>query len=319
MSRRAPIIAGSAFILLAIGLAVSRWLPGTQPSSPHVVVAGGDAGGLPRALPADERIDAAALERALQDPAAAQLSAFVVMRDEYLVFERYGSGLAADSIIDGGHFAEGLIAMAAGAAAGQGALNPDTLRGFDPDALRAAIESATQQPYGSYLSNRIWRPINAAQAWIELPANGAATPADCCLHARVLDWMRVGGLLVGDGRFEGKRVLPTGWTQRMARPLSLDAVRGLGLQLAPAAHGAEPFATPGVLFLRGPDHWRLWLVPTLKLAVLFGAAAPTPATGAARTGDWDETRLANLVIRAVSDRPAQPGDVGDLQRLVPGH
>jgi hypothetical protein len=135
----------------------------------------------------------------------------------------------------------------------------------------------------------------------------------------VLDWMRVASLLVGDGHFEGKQVLPAGWAQRMARPLSLDAVRGFGLQLAPAAHGAEPFASAGVLFLRGPEHWRLWLVPTLKLAVLFGAAAPTPATGAARAGDWDETRLANLVIRAVSDRPAQPGDVTDLQRLVPGH
>jgi hypothetical protein len=311
MNRGCSIVAGSAFILLALGC--------TQTLRPHVVVAGGDAGGLPRALPADERIDAAALERALQDPAAAQWSAFVVMRDDHLVFEHYGHGLSADSIIDGGHFAEALIAMAAGAAAGQGALNPDTMRGFDPDALRAAIESGTQQQYASYLSNKIWRPINAAQAWIELPANGAATPADCCLHARVLDWMRVASLLVGDGHFEGKQVLPAGWAQRMARPLSLDAVRGFGLQLAPAAHGAEPFASAGVLFLRGPEHWRLWLVPTLKLAVLFGAAAPTPATGAARAGDWDETRLANLVIRAVSDRPAQPGDVTDLQRLVPGH
>jgi hypothetical protein len=246
----------------------------------------------------------------------------VVMRDEYLVFEHYGHGLAGDSVIDGGHFAEGLIAMAAGAAAQQGALNVDAMYGFDPGALRVAIESGTQQRYESYLSRKIWRPINAAPAWIELSAAGAAAPADCCLHARILDWMRVAGLLAGDGRFEGKQVLPAGWVQRMSRPLSLDAVRGFGLQLAPAAHGAEPFAAAGVVFLRGPNRWRLWLVPTLKLAVLFGAAAPeraTGAAGAAGAADWDETRLANLVIRAVSDRPAQPGDVTDLQRLVPGH
>ena len=308
MNRRASVIAGSAVILLALGC--------TRTAVPHVDVTGGDAGGLPRALPADERIDAAALEHALQDPTAAGLAAFVVMRDEYLVFEHYGRGFGADSIIDGGHFAEGLIAMAAGAAMQQGALGPDAMHGFDAGALRGAIESGTQQRYETYLSRRIWSPINAAPAWIELSAAGASTPADCCLHARVQDWMRIGGLLVGDGRFEGKQVLPPGWTQRMARPLSLDAVRGFGLQLAPAAHGAEPFATPGVLFLRGPDHWRLWLVPTLKLAVLFGAA---PASGATRADDWDETRLANLVIRAVSDRPPQPGDLTDLQRLVPGH
>ena len=311
MNRPASIMTCSALILLALGC--------TQTSTPRVVVTGGDAGGLPRALPVEERIDAAALEHALLDPAASQLAAFVVMRDDHLVFEHYGRGLAADSIIDGGHFAEALIAMAAGAAAQQGGLNPDAMHGFDPGTLRAAIESGMQQRYEIYLSRKIWSPINAAPAWIELSANGAATPADCCLHARVLDWMRIASLLVGDGRFEGKQVLPTGWAQRMGRPLTLDAVSGFGLQLAPAAHGAEPFATAGVLFLRGPDHWRLWLVPTLKLAVLFGAAAPSAASGAARAGEWDETRLANLVIRAVSDRPAQPGDVTDLQRLVPGH
>jgi hypothetical protein len=311
MNQRACILIASAFILLALGC--------TQTTTPRVVVAGGDAGGLPRAQPAEERVDAAALERALQDPAAAKLAAFVVVRDDYLVFEHYGRGFAGDTSIDGGHFADALIAMAAGAAAQQGALSIDAMRGFDPAALRAAIESGTQQRYESYLSSKIWRPINAAPAWIELSAKDAATPADCCLHARVLDWMRVASLLTGDGRFEGKQVLPPGWAQRMARPLSLDAVRGFGLQLAPAAHGAEPFATAGVLFLRGPDHWRLWLVPTLKLAVLFGTAPPAPASGTARTDDWDETRLANLVIRAVSDRPPQPGDMTDLQRLVPGH
>jgi hypothetical protein len=311
MKRRAAIVASCSAMLLALGC--------TRTSVPHVDVTGGDAGGLPRALPADEHIDAVALEHALQDPAAARLAAFVVMRDEYLVFEHYGRGFGADSIIDGGHFAEGLIAMAAGAATQQGALSAEAMRGFDPGALREAIESGTQQRYETYLSRKVWSPINAAPAWIELPASGAATPADCCLHARVLDWMRVAGLLVGDGRFEGKQVLPAGWTQRMARPLSPDAVRGFGLQLTPAAHGAEPFATPGVLFLRGPDHWRLWLVPTLKLAVLFGTVPAIAASGATRADDWDETRLANLVIRAVSDRPPQPGDLTDLQRLVPGH
>lgn len=319
MNRRISRIAACVLILIAIVLVTGRSLPDRQAAKPRVLVAGGDAGGLPRSMPADERIDAAALERAARDPAAAQLAAFLVLRDDHLVFERYGLGLAADSIIDGGHFAEALIAMAIGTATGQGALSVDAIHGFDPHALRAAIESATQERYESYLSDRIWRPINAAPGWIELPADAAATPADCCLHARVLDWMRVASLLVGDGRFEGKQVLPAGWTQRMARPLSPDAVRGFGLQLAPAAHGTEPFATAGVLFLRGPDHWRLWLVPTLKLAVLFGAAAPGPPTAAARAPDWDETRLANLVIRAVSDRRAQPGDVTELQRLVPGH
>ena len=142
---------------------------------------------------------------------------------------------------DAADFAEALIAMAAGTAAQQGVLNIDAMHGFDPGALRLAIESGTQQRYENYLSQKIWSPLNAAPAWIELPAKGATTPADCCLHARMIDWMRVASLLVGDGHFEGRQVLPAGWVQRMARPLSLDAVRGFGLQLAPAH---PPWSSP---------------------------------------------------------------------------
>jgi hypothetical protein len=128
--------------------------------------------------------------------------------------------------------------------------------------------------------------------------------------------MRIASLLTDNGRFEGKQVVPAGWVQRMQRPLSLDAVRGFGIELSAAAHGAEPFATAGVFFARGPAHWRLWLVPPLKLAILFGGES---ASSANVSTAWDETRLPNLVIRAVSDRLPEPGELPDLQRLVPGH
>ena len=319
MRRRGWLALGAALGVLLLCAAGARLLLRTRADTARVTVAGGDAGGLPRGQPADEHFDAAALERALQETAAMPLAALVIMRDNYLVFERYGRGYGADSMLDGGHFADALVAMAAGVAAQQGVLGQGVLHGFDPQALRSAIESGTQQHYETYLSRKIWAPINAAPAWIELPAGNTGTPADCCLHARVLDWMRIASLLVDDGRFEGKQILPRGWIQRMARPLSLDSVHGFGIELGAAAQGAEPFAAAGVLFLRGPARWRMWVVPSLKLAVLFGAAPSGSAPGATPVAAADETRLPNLVIRALSDRPAQSGDVTDLQRLVPGH
>jgi hypothetical protein len=58
------------------------------------------------------------------------------------------------------------------------------------------------------------------------------------------------------------------------------------------------------------------LVPSLQLAVLFGADVKATAAG---TDSWDETRLANLVIRAVAD-PSKPTDApSKLNQLVPGH
>ena len=110
------------------------------------------------------------------------------------------------------------------------------------------------------------------------------------------------------------------------------AREGFGIELAAAAHGAEPFATDDVFFVRGPGHWRLWLMPTLKLAVLFGSqsrsvTAPVAASSAeaARLGAgagaapvWDETRLPNLVIRAVAERPRRAASARSCSSWCPG-
>jgi hypothetical protein len=304
---------GPVAVLWSIGLlAIASCQDRT--ASPRVNVAGGDGGGLARASPQQERIDAAALERAAQDPAAQGLQAFVVMRESHIVFERYGGGVTAETVVDGGAFARAVLALTASVAVSDGSLGSIALRNFDPNALRVALESATGQRYAQYLSQKLWSRLNAQAAWIALPpAAGsapAAVPVDCCLHARVLDWMRIAEVLADNGRFEGKQVIPAALLQQMQRPMTLDAVRGFGVELAPAAQGAEPFAANGVFFVRGPEHWRLWLVPSLQLAVLFGANG---------TGPMDETRVPNLVVRAVSDRPTEPGNLSDLQRLVPGH
>ena len=99
MSRRTRLLlVVGALLLIGAGL----WmLTHRQPRSPREMIGGGDGGGLPRASPLDERIDGTALERAVQVPAAQGLQAFVVMRDGHLVFERYGAGVSAQSMIDG--------------------------------------------------------------------------------------------------------------------------------------------------------------------------------------------------------------------------
>jgi len=66
----------------------------------------------------------------------------------------------------------------------------------------------------------------------------------------------------------------------------------------------------------------LWLVPSLRLAVLFGnAGGASGAAGAAQAGAsaWDETRLPDLVIGAVTGGAPSPHEQSLLQQLVPGH
>jgi hypothetical protein len=312
MKTKAALIGGAGVVVVAAALLL--WPHPQTPSGARVLIRGGDAGGLPRALPQEEHLDAVQLERARDDAVTAGLQAFVVMHHDHIVFERYGHGVGADTVIDSGPFAQALLALAVGVAVQSDNLPVPALSGFDPSHLRDAIEAAAHQSYADFLSRRLWSRLNAAPAEVLLPAAGAQVPVDCCFEARLLDWMRIAGLLLDDGRFEGTDVIPRGWVARMLRPVSADGARGFGVELAPAAHGAQPFAAEGVFFLRGSGHWRLWLMPTLKLAVLFGARPESDS--AAR---WDETRLPNLVIAALTEEPAQRDAAQRLQQLVPGH
>jgi CubicO group peptidase (beta-lactamase class C family) len=320
MRSPAALIGAGGLVLVAAALVLWPALQVGRPPGARVLVNGGDAGGLPRVPPQQEHLDAAALEAASRDPIADGLQALIVMRHDYIVYERYGHGVDAETMIDSGALAQALVALVAGIAAHDDGLALASLNGFDPTSLRTAIEAGTRQSYPDYLSVRLWHRLNAAPAWIDIPAAGASAPADCCFHARVQDWLRVATLLLNDGQFEGKAVVPPGWVQRMRRPVSATGADGFGIELASAAHGAEPFAEDDVFFVRGTGRWRLWLMPTLKLAVLFGSRSEArPASPAGPPASWDETRLPNLVIRALSERPRQQSVGSQLQQLVPGH
>ena len=277
----------------------------------QVAVRGGDGGGLPLAQPADEHLDPSGLARIAQDPAAAGLSALLIARHGHLVYSRFAAGTGPDSVVDSGPFAAVLVALATGIAVDERLIRAAPLQ-FQPAQLRKLIESTSGQGYAEFLGQNLWSRLNAAPAWIELPAVGAPTPADCCLRARVLDWLRVGALLANDGNFEDTQIVSPAWVQRMRQPQL--SGEGYGVDLPSRRPGAATYEARDVFLLRGPARWRLWVIPSLRLAVLFGASASGDTAA-----DWDETRVPNLVIEAVTDRPAVPPGTSVLQQLVPGH
>lgn len=280
-------------------------------AAPTIAVRGGDGGGLPRATPAEEGFDAATLDAALALAREQGMRAFIVSRHGHVVLADYARGMDAQSAADAGGFASALLALAAGAARGEGLLDDAAVADFDPPRLAAAIAAGAHTSYPEFLSRDVWQPLNAAVAAIELPAAGAAAPADCCMIARVSDWMRVAELLLNAGRFEGTQIAPPEWVRRMPEPRDASRERGWGVWLASGAHGAEPFAADGVFYLRGHGRWRLWMAPTLGIAVLLAADG-------ADDERWDETRIPNRVFRALIVRPSIPGHP-QLSDIVPGH
>jgi CubicO group peptidase (beta-lactamase class C family) len=184
----------------------------------------------------------------------------------------------------------------------------------DPQLLALVLERATSQRYASYVSQSLWRPIGAGDAWLWLDRPGGTAHADCCMIARQGDWIRVGELLVTDGNYRGDEVMRPGWVALMRTPSRSDPAFGAYVRVAArAAPGQEPYATRDVFVVEGAGGNRMWLVPSLQLAIVCTGAP------AGRDAAWDDTRVPNLVIRAARDYlpPAQPG--AEVSALVPGH
>ena len=185
----------------------------------------------------------------------------------------------------------------------------------DPQLLALVIERATGQRYASYLSQALWERIGAADAWLRLDRPGGNVRADCCMLAHQGDWIRIGQLLVHDGNYRGDEVLRPGWITLMRTPAQSDPRYGAYVRVRwTPVPGQEALAARDVFAVEGEGGNRLWLVPSLQIAILCTG----PAGG--RDVAWDDSRLPNLVIRAARDAlpaAAQPG--ADVSALVPGH
>ena len=315
MMRRPLLMTGFALVV-AIAAGVWWWRTQQVVTYSVVPVAGGDGGGLPRATLADENFDGPALDAAFELARAQQAQAFLVLRHGHLVAESYASGWSGDRRADAGEFAATLFALAVGAARADGRLSDADLEPFMPARILSRLGIADSATYAQWLTQRVWQPLNAGGAELRVQTPRDAPPTNCCFEARIGDWLRVAALLLEEGRFEGNEIVSAAWVQRMRAPQAGETQRGLGLWTASAAKGAEPFAADDVFYLRGPGRWRLWMMPTLQLAVLLVADEDRKA---AAEGSWDETRLPNAVIRAVSNHAAGDSGRNLLRQLVPEH
>lgn len=185
----------------------------------------------------------------------------------------------------------------------------------DPQLLALVLERAAGQRYAAYLSQVLWRRLGAADGWLWLDRPGGTAHADCCMLARQGDWIRVGQLMVRDGNYRGSELIRPGWVTLMRTPAPSDSAYGAYVRVAArVAGGAEPYAAKDLFVVDGGGGNRLWLVPSLQLAVL------RIASPGGRDQSWDDTRIPNLLVRGTRDYlppAARPG--ADVSALVPGH
>jgi CubicO group peptidase (beta-lactamase class C family) len=85
---------------------------------------------------------------------------------------------------------------------------------------------ATDAEYWAYAKQALFDPIGAGTAVLETDADGTWI-ASSYLWASAADWARLGLLMLQDGRWGERQVLPPGWLARAATP-SLPKGEGLG-------------------------------------------------------------------------------------------
>ena len=172
--------------------------------------------------------------------------------------------------------------------------------------LGMVLERATGSSYQDYVGEKLWAPLDLAPAYMYLDRLDGNVMKSCCIMSRPIDWTKLGLLLLKDGRYGDRQVLPPGWVAQMTTPAP--TFDGYGLQIwlevgldgsaseppvSPQAWWAsETFASEDVVHFLGFGFQHVWVIPSLDMVVVR-------ANRVWPDEPWDQSRIPNLLIRGL--------------------
>lgn len=189
-------------------------------------------------------------------------------------------------------------------------------------AIRAALKQETSQTYAEYLSERLWKPLGAQDAFLWAETEEGAPRFYSGLQASPRDWLKLGVLIAeNDGT-----ILPKPAIETLLRPSVLNPNYGLGVWLGDSENGvrsygpstamkvksAEPFKVSDMVFFDGFGGQRVYISQKEKLVIV--------RVGDVRF-DWDDTALPNLITTALEISPSYYDQTltlkGENEREIP--
>jgi CubicO group peptidase (beta-lactamase class C family) len=123
------------------------------------------------------------------------------------------------------------------------------------------IERATGEPYETFVDQKLWRPVGAGTAELQLDRRAGMPAAHCCWRATARDMLRILSLLGTDGVHDGHAILPAGWAREMARASRVSPETGMQVTRL-SIDGAE------ALEVKDDLGSAFWIIPQRQLAVL---------------------------------------------------
>jgi len=176
--------------------------------------------------------------------------------------------------------------------------------------IAAVIEHATGRRYAEFVSNEVLKPLGAegGEVWVDRP--GGLAHSGCCIFLPARTWLSLGLLLMDDGVWSGRRLLPPGYVQAMITPSTANPRYGLGIwlqgeyiqrrgfgrpgQMLGAVLHSEPYLAPDLFLFDGNANQVLYIVPSKRLAILRMGDPPP------KSPEWDNAFLPNLILRDIA-------------------
>ncbi len=175
------------------------------------------------------------------------------------------------------------------------------------DLIAVVIEHATGRRYAEFVSTEVLKPLGAAggEVWVDRP--GGLAHSGCCILLPARTWLSLGLLLMQDGMWSGRRLLPPGYVKAMLTPTASNPRYGLGVwlpgdyiqrrgfgrpdQMLGAVLHSEPYLAPDLFLFDGNANQVLYMVPSKHLAILRMGNPPP------KSPEWDNAFLPNLFLR----------------------
>lgn len=181
------------------------------------------------------------------------------------------------------------------------------------DLIAMIIEGATGRRYGEFVSNEVLRPLGARGGTIWVNRPGGLAHSGCCTYLPADTFLRLAVLLVEDGTWQGKRLLPKGYVAEMRKGTAQNPNFGLGVwigepykqrrgfgapgTLGPQVLHSEPYVDPELFLFDGNSNQTVAISPRNRLIVL--RMGPTPPAPSATQGEWDNAFLPNTILRGL--------------------
>lgn len=176
--------------------------------------------------------------------------------------------------------------------------------------IAPVIERATSMRYADFVSQEIIQKLGGqgGDVWVNRP--GGMAHAGCCILLPAEDWLRMAVLILQDGMWEGERLLPEGYVEKMRTGTEQNPYYGLGLWLPHTYLERRGFANPSIpygkvlhtepyldkdmMLFDGNSNQIVYMIPSANMIALRVGNRPPKEL------EWDNTVLPNTLIRGTT-------------------